>query len=78
MTATSRQEKLADLFRQATIIPVLTIERLEDAVPLAKALVAGGVRTLEVTDGTRTVTNGNNYVMNRAAIHTKKSYLVCG
>ena len=49
MTATSRQQKLADLFRQATIIPVLTIERLEDAVPLAKALVAGGVRTLEVT-----------------------------
>jgi 2-dehydro-3-deoxyphosphogluconate aldolase/(4S)-4-hydroxy-2-oxoglutarate aldolase len=49
MNATSKQEKLADLFRQATVIPVLTIERLEDAVPLAKALVAGGVRTLEVT-----------------------------
>src|SRR5258708_22193595 len=49
MSATSKQEKLADLFRQATVIPVLTIERLEDAVPLAKALVAGGVRTLEVT-----------------------------
>jgi 2-dehydro-3-deoxyphosphogluconate aldolase/(4S)-4-hydroxy-2-oxoglutarate aldolase len=49
MTATPRQEKLAALFRQATIIPVLTIERLEHAVPLAKALVAGGVRTLEVT-----------------------------
>ena len=31
------------------VIPVLTIERLEDAVPLAKALVAGGVRVLEVT-----------------------------
>jgi len=28
---------------------VLTIERLEDAVQLAKALVAGGVRTLEIT-----------------------------
>ena len=28
---------------------MLTIERLEDAVPLARALVAGGVRTLEVT-----------------------------
>jgi 2-dehydro-3-deoxyphosphogluconate aldolase/(4S)-4-hydroxy-2-oxoglutarate aldolase len=27
----------------------MTIERLEDAVPLARALVAGGVRTLEVT-----------------------------
>jgi len=46
---TVKQEKLAMLFKQATIIPVLTIDRLEDAVPLAKALVAGGVRTLEVT-----------------------------
>ncbi len=49
MTATPRQEELAALFEQATIIPVLTIERLEDTVPLAKALVAGGVRTLEIT-----------------------------
>ena len=49
MTATPKQEKLAALFEQATIIPVLTIERLEDAVQLAKALVAGGVRTLEIT-----------------------------
>jgi Entner-Doudoroff aldolase len=46
---TSKQEKLAALFRQAVVIPVLTIERLEDAVPLARALVAGGVRVLEVT-----------------------------
>ena len=46
---TAKQDKLAALFKQATIIPVLTIERLEDAVPLAKALVAGGVRVLEVT-----------------------------
>jgi len=49
MTATPKQEELAAQFGQATIIPVLTIERLEDAVPLAKALVAGGVRTLEIT-----------------------------
>jgi 2-dehydro-3-deoxyphosphogluconate aldolase / (4S)-4-hydroxy-2-oxoglutarate aldolase len=42
-------KKLADLLRSALVIPVLTIERLEDAVPLAKALVAGGVRVLEVT-----------------------------
>jgi len=46
---TKKPEELATLFKQATIIPVLTIERLEDAVPLAKALVAGGVRVLEVT-----------------------------
>ena len=49
MTATPKQEELAALFDQATIIPVLTIERLADAVPLAMALVAGGVRTLEIT-----------------------------
>lgn len=33
----------------APVIPVLTIERLEDAVPLARALVAGGLPVLEVT-----------------------------
>ena len=37
------------LLRDARLIPVLTIERLEDAVPLAQALVAGGVKTLEIT-----------------------------
>jgi 2-dehydro-3-deoxyphosphogluconate aldolase/(4S)-4-hydroxy-2-oxoglutarate aldolase len=42
-------EKLAALLESACVIPVLAIERLEDAVPLAKALVAGGVRVLEVT-----------------------------
>lgn len=46
---TAKQDKLASLFRTATVVPVLTIERREDAVPLARALVAGGVRTLEVT-----------------------------
>jgi 2-dehydro-3-deoxyphosphogluconate aldolase / (4S)-4-hydroxy-2-oxoglutarate aldolase len=43
------QEKLASLLKSAVVIPVLTIERLEHAVPLARALVAGGVRVLEVT-----------------------------
>jgi 2-dehydro-3-deoxyphosphogluconate aldolase/(4S)-4-hydroxy-2-oxoglutarate aldolase len=45
----ARSEKVAALFRSACVIPVLTIERLEHAVPLARALVAGGVRVLEVT-----------------------------
>ena len=44
-----RRQELARLFRSARVIPVLTIDRLEDAVPLARALVAGGVRVLEVT-----------------------------
>jgi 2-dehydro-3-deoxyphosphogluconate aldolase/(4S)-4-hydroxy-2-oxoglutarate aldolase len=42
-------EKLAALFGSARVIPVIAIERLEDAVPLARALVAGGVSVLEVT-----------------------------
>jgi 2-dehydro-3-deoxyphosphogluconate aldolase / (4S)-4-hydroxy-2-oxoglutarate aldolase len=39
-------EQVMDL---APVIPVLTIERLEHAVPLAQALVAGGLRALEIT-----------------------------
>ncbi len=31
------------------VIPVLTIERLQDAVPLARALVAGGLAVIEIT-----------------------------
>lgn len=31
------------------VIPVIVIDRLEDAVPMARALVEGGVRVLEVT-----------------------------
>ena len=31
------------------VIPVIVIHRIEDAVPLARALVDGGVRVLEVT-----------------------------
>lgn len=31
------------------VVPVIVINQLEQAVPLAKALVAGGVRVLEVT-----------------------------
>src|ERR1700744_3456237 len=43
------QDKMLALFKAARVVPVLTIERLDDAVPLARALVKGGVRTLEVT-----------------------------
>jgi len=39
--------------RVGPVIPVIVIEELVHAVPLAKALVAGGVRVLEVTLRTR-------------------------
>src|SRR5207253_10208625 len=44
---------IRDLMRVGPVIPVIVIEELVHAVPLAKALVAGGVRVLEVTLRTR-------------------------
>ncbi|MFO1153694.1 MAG: bifunctional 4-hydroxy-2-oxoglutarate aldolase/2-dehydro-3-deoxy-phosphogluconate aldolase [Rhodospirillales bacterium] len=41
--------RVLDLMRLGPVIPVIVIEREEQAVPLARALVAGGVRVLEVT-----------------------------
>ena len=43
------QQKL----QTAILIPVVTIERAEDAVPLAKALLDGGISVIEVTLRTR-------------------------
>ena len=40
---------IAELMRAARLIPVLTIEDVSSAIPLARALVAGGVRMLEIT-----------------------------
>ncbi len=37
------------LMRGAVVIPVLTIHRASDAIPLARALAAGGLTVLEVT-----------------------------
>lgn len=37
------------IMRTAPVIPVIVIDEVADAVPLAKALVAGGLRVLEVT-----------------------------
>lgn len=42
-----------DLVGFGPVIPVIVIDRVEDAVPMAEALVAGGVRVLEVTLRTR-------------------------
>ncbi len=39
----------ATLFAQGPVVPVIVINDLAEAVPMAKALVAGGLRVLEVT-----------------------------
>lgn len=43
------QTGIAAICALAPVIPVLVIDRPEDAVPLARALVAGGLPVLEVT-----------------------------
>jgi 2-dehydro-3-deoxyphosphogluconate aldolase / (4S)-4-hydroxy-2-oxoglutarate aldolase len=40
---------IRSLLALAPVIPVLTIESVEDAVPLGRALCAGGLRALEIT-----------------------------
>ena len=40
---------LLDIMRTSPVIPVIAIDNIEHAVPLARALVAGGIRVLEVT-----------------------------
>ena len=40
---------IAKICAAAPVIPVLTIDRIEDAQPLARALVAGGLPALEIT-----------------------------
>ena len=38
-----------ELARYGPVIPVIVLQRVQDAVPMARALVEGGVRVLEVT-----------------------------
>jgi len=43
------QVQAEQILTQGPVVPVIVIQKLEDAVPLAKALIAGGIRVLEVT-----------------------------
>jgi 2-dehydro-3-deoxyphosphogluconate aldolase/(4S)-4-hydroxy-2-oxoglutarate aldolase len=45
----SRQHNLAELLVVSPVMPVLTIEHVADAVPLARALLEGGIGVVEVT-----------------------------
>lgn len=48
LTSSPLMDPLA-LTSHGPVIPVIVLQRVEDAVPLARALVAGGVRVLEIT-----------------------------
>lgn len=49
MAFTNWQLQPSVLFAMGPVVPVIVIKELADAVPLAKALLAGGIKVLEVT-----------------------------
>ncbi len=50
MTLTRKWKMVpAEVFAQGPVVPVMVIKELAHAVPLARALVAGGIRVLEIT-----------------------------
>lgn len=46
---TTANISVEEVMALAPVVPVITIDRVEDAAPLAAALVAGGLKALEVT-----------------------------
>jgi 2-dehydro-3-deoxyphosphogluconate aldolase/(4S)-4-hydroxy-2-oxoglutarate aldolase len=49
MSPDERRKTLLSILEMGPVVPVLIVEDVKTAVPLARALVAGGVRVLEVT-----------------------------
>lgn len=45
----TKQQQLAEILALAPVVPVVIIDELAHAVPMARALVAGGIRSIEVT-----------------------------
>lgn len=44
-----KTETLLSILKLQPVMPVLIIEKIEDAVPLARALAAGGLKAIEIT-----------------------------
>ena len=59
----STEPPIAAIMKTAPVIPVLTIERESDAVPLARALVAGGLPVLEITLRTEAALSAASAIM---------------
>jgi len=49
ITIEQKQQQVETLMRLGPVIPVVIIDNVRDAVPMARALVAGGIPTIEVT-----------------------------
>lgn len=49
MDMNAKQSAVEAILKQAPVVPVMVIDDVKQAVPLAKALVAGGLPVLEIT-----------------------------
>lgn len=73
-TTEARNAAVDAMFAKAPVLPVIVIDRVEDAVPLARALVAGGLPVLEVTLRTAAALEG----MRRIAAEVEGAVLGAG
>jgi 2-dehydro-3-deoxyphosphogluconate aldolase/(4S)-4-hydroxy-2-oxoglutarate aldolase len=67
-----QQRGLAEILARAPVVPVIVVDSVEQAVPLARALVAGGLTVLEVTLRTQVALQAV------AAIRAEVPGAVCG
>ena len=56
------------------VVPVVVLDKVEDAVPLAKAMAAGGVDTMEITFRTACAPDAIRAVADRSEEHTNSSH----
>ena len=49
MSSDKARARLDAMFALAPVVPVITIDHVDDAVPLARALISGGLRVVEIT-----------------------------
>lgn len=66
------KQPIETILRMAPVIPVVTLDRAEDAVPLARALLAGGLPVIEITLRTDAALAGAR------ALHTEVPEAVVG
>ena len=66
----SYMNEIINLFGKIKIIPVITIEDVEDTVPLVEALIAGGLPCAEITFRTSAAARVIGIIAGRTDIHT--------
>ena len=57
--------KTIELAKYGPVIPVIVVEDIEDAVPMAEALLAGGIKVLEVTLRTKCALKAIEMIANK-------------